>query len=126
MMKKRLLPIGSVVLLKKAAKRVMIIGYYPTIVDGKSEITFEYSGCLFPEGVIGSENAMFFNHSSIAKTFYYGLRDDEQENFIIRLEEFAKEEFNDAKFEEEIPEKKDISNRENDMAFNSEAAGDNQ
>ena len=39
-MQTKLLPIGSVVLLKTANKRVMIIGYYPTIVTDDKEITF--------------------------------------------------------------------------------------
>ena len=56
-MNDKLLPIGSVVLLKEAKKRLMIIGYYPTIISEEGNTTtYDYSGCLFPEGIIDSES----------------------------------------------------------------------
>jgi hypothetical protein len=79
-------------LLKEANKRVMVIGYYPTVVDDNNEITYDYSGCLFPEGVMDSQNAMLFNHNDIDKLFYYGLMDGEQNEFMTRLMNIANEE----------------------------------
>lgn len=93
-MNNKLLSIGSVVLLKDANKRVMVIGYYPTIVVDGNETTYDYSGCLFPEGVMDSKNSMLFNHSDVDKIFYYGLMDEEQNDFMTRLMEFVKEENN--------------------------------
>ena len=91
-MNNRLLSIGSVVLLKDADKRIMIIGYYPTVEEKGNEVTYDYSGCLFPEGVMDSNSAMLFNHSDIDKLFYYGLMDGEQNDFITRLTDIANEE----------------------------------
>lgn len=91
-MNNKLLSIGSVVLLKGANKRVMIIGYYPTVLSDNNETTYDYSGCLFPEGVMDSQNAMLFNHSDIDKLFYYGLMDGEQNEFITRLTDIVNEE----------------------------------
>ena len=70
----------------------MIIGYYPTILEENKEITYDYSGCLFPEGVLDSSSIMLFNKADVDKLFYYGLMDEEQNDFMTRLEEFAKEE----------------------------------
>lgn len=93
-MNDKLLSIGSVVLLKEANKRVMVIGYYPTYLEDNKEVTYDYSGCLFPEGVMDSKNSMLFNHSDVDKIFYYGLMDEEQNDFMTRLMEFVKEENN--------------------------------
>lgn len=95
-MSNKLLPIGSVVLLKNASKRVMVIGYYQTVMVANKEITYDYGGCLFPEGVIDSSKSMLFNHGDIDKMFYYGLIDDEQKDFIKKLSEVVEEEANNS------------------------------
>ena len=53
-MNEKYLPIGSVVLLKNATKRLMVTGF---LVSSKEfpEKVFDYSGCLYPEGIITSE-----------------------------------------------------------------------
>jgi len=98
---KNILPIGSVVLLKNADKRVMVIGYYPTILEDEKEITYDYLACLFPEGVIDSNNSMMFNHEDADKIFYYGLIDEEQKYFMEELKHVVEEEntINDTKIE---------------------------
>ena len=47
-----LLPIGSVVLLNEAEKKLMIIG----ILQRNGEEVFDYVGCPYPEGLLDSEN----------------------------------------------------------------------
>lgn len=96
---KKILPIGSVVLLKEAEKRIMIIGYYPTSVVDNKEVTYDYSGCLYPEGVIDSDKSMLFNHDDIDHLFFYGLMDEEQEEFAKALEEAVAEEMNSSAVE---------------------------
>ena len=46
------LPMGSVVLLKDAKKRIMITGFCLETEDGKM---YDYTGCLYPEGYVSSE-----------------------------------------------------------------------
>ena len=47
------LPIGTVVLLKGAEKRVMITGFCATELKESDETkTWDYSGCIYPEGFI--------------------------------------------------------------------------
>lgn len=91
---KKLYSIGTVVILKEAEKRMMIMGYYPTIIRDDKEITCEYSGCLFPEGILDSSTTMMFNHEQIDKVFHYGLVDAEQDDFMNKLMAIVEEENN--------------------------------
>lgn len=58
-----LLPIGTVVLLKNAEKRLMIFGIGQTDTSNREE--YDYIGVLYPEGSIGDEARFLFNHSDI-------------------------------------------------------------
>ena len=82
---KTLLPIGSVVLLEGAEKRLMICGRLQTDVStGK---TYDYSGCLYPEGVLDSKEFYMFNNENIKKLFFIGFQDGEEIVFKKFLEE---------------------------------------
>lgn len=100
---KDLLSIGSVVLLKDANKRIMVTGYYPSIINNNNEveITYDYCGCIFPEGIMDSEKNILFNHEQIDSIFYYGLIDEEQKHFMEELKHVIEEEntINDTKIE---------------------------
>lgn len=80
-MEDKFLPIGTVVNLKGATKRVMIAGFCPE-VKGK---IYDYSGTLFPEGLMGPDKTLLFNHEEIDKIHHKGLVDDEEKAFINRL-----------------------------------------
>ena len=73
---------GSVVLLKNAKKRVMICGWFPQTKDGK---TFDYTGCMFPEGIIDSEKMLLFNDEDIESLFFIGMQDFEQMNYVKQI-----------------------------------------
>ena len=80
------LPIGSVVLLKNAKKRLMITGFYIVPNEDNSKI-YDYSGCLYPEGLINSEQTAVFNHDQIDKIYAIGYSDDEEKQFKNKLNE---------------------------------------
>lgn len=83
------LPLGSVVLMKEAKKRVMITGY--TVKSPESgEKVWDYIGCLWPEGVITPERNLLFDHSDIHQIFAIGYSDEEQKNFIRILDKATK------------------------------------
>ena len=84
-----LLPIGTVVLLKEGKKRLMITGYLVTPNDDKS-ITYDYSACMYPEGIISSEQTLVFNHEEIESVFHKGFEDLEAQEFIKKLTEINK------------------------------------
>ena len=88
MQKEKYLPIGSVVLLKDAKKRVMVTGF---AAKGKEtgDKVFDYIGCLYPEGVITSEKNLLFNHEQIDKIFYIGYIDNEWKELEPKLKEIV-------------------------------------
>ena len=78
------LPIGSVVMLKNGTKRLMVTGYGIMPNDDETKI-YDYCGCLFPEGVIDTEEVAVFNHEQIDKVYCIGFKDEEQEKFMQEL-----------------------------------------
>ena len=78
------LPLGTVVLLKEAKKRVMIIGFCCLDEKDKTKV-FDYSGCIYPEGMIASDKNLLFNHNQIEKIFHLGYSDEEEKLFKEKL-----------------------------------------
>ena len=78
------LPIGTVVLLKGATKRLMIAGYCAVDQEKKDEM-WDYSGCMYPEGFLSSTQSFLFDHSQIAKIYSLGYKDNEEEEFQQKL-----------------------------------------
>lgn len=78
-MKIKFLPLGTVVLLKGGRKRVMITGYGP--IDGSGKV-FDYTGCLYPEGVISSNETLLFNHEQLESLYFNGFFDNEAYEFL--------------------------------------------
>lgn len=85
---KKLLPIGSVVLLKNGIKKAMVIGILQSTVDKEKEITeYDYIGVLYPEGFFDVKSMFFFNHDQINDVVFRGYENPEREEFIDKLEE---------------------------------------
>lgn len=73
---KSLLPLGSVVLLKGGQKRLMVCGRIQT--DVATGITYDYSACYYPNGIIDSKELFMFNNDNIQKMFFIGFQDGEE------------------------------------------------
>ena len=85
----RYLPIGTVVILKGAKKRVMIVGFCAVMESNKEKI-YDYSGCLYPEGLLSSDQVALFDHEQIETFYHLGLADDEEEkSFKEKLNEVS-------------------------------------
>ena len=84
-----LLPIGSVVLLKNATKRLMVYGVGQT--DESENVEYDYIGVMYPEGNMGEGTQFLFNHSDIDTIVFRGYEDEERDGFIQRLEGYYKE-----------------------------------
>lgn len=87
-MKEKYLPIGTVVLLTNGTKKVMITGYLPIDVEANNKM-YDYTGCLFPEGVIIDSETLAFNHDQIQEIVYDGLNNEESEEFIKTIKNIA-------------------------------------
>ncbi len=86
---KRMLPIGSVVLLKGAAKRLMICGRVQQRTG--DEKTYDYCGCRYPEGYISAQEMFLFNNEDIDRVYYIGMQDVEEFAFQKVLNEAMSE-----------------------------------
>lgn len=91
MMKFReLLPIGSVVLLKNAQKKIMIIGLMPIKhMESGEDVAYDYIGVPYPEGYIGHESAMLFKHESIEEVAFMGYSNDERITMIEAVQKIV-------------------------------------
>lgn len=89
-MNKGFLPIGSVVLLKGGTKRIMITGYC-SIDNINTEKVYDYTGCLFPEGILNSNELRLFDDSQIDSVEFRGFEDQEQIDFQKKLNEVMTE-----------------------------------
>ena len=82
----RFLPVGSVCLLKNGTKKVMVTGFCIKSPDTDDKI-YDYIGCLYPEGVISSDQNLLFDHNQIAQLFFKGYVCDEEIQFKKNLNE---------------------------------------
>lgn len=82
------LPLGSIVLLNNANKRIMIIGYCIKSAEAtKDNKIWDYIGCLYPEGVLSSDKNLVFEHKDIKSIYALGYSDDEHRRYISYLKE---------------------------------------
>lgn len=82
---KKYLPLGSVVLMKDATKRVMITGYAVKSPEFGDKL-WDYLGCLWPEGMIAPDKNLLFDHKDIQQIYAIGYTDDEQKKFMAALD----------------------------------------
>ena len=83
----RTLPIGSVVSLYGGEKRLMILGYVKYLRGDDSGKVYDYCGCTYPEGYVGSEATAVFNHEDIEHIYAVGFQNEVQMEFRERLEQ---------------------------------------
>lgn len=96
--KEKYLPIGTVVILKGATKRLMISGFCAIDNSNKDKI-WDYSGCMYPEGFLTSDQICLFDHEQIEKIYHMGLSNDNEEKefkenlntFMLEFEKVNKE-----------------------------------
>lgn len=87
---KEYLPIGTIVLLNGGEKKVMITGFC-VIPNDNTHKLYDYSGCLFPEGIIDSNEVCLFNHDQIEEICFRGYENEEEKQFKNELRETIKD-----------------------------------
>lgn len=85
-----MLPIGTVVLLKDALKKLMIVGYKQMSLKDKGRI-YDYVGVVYPAGSLGDEMRIPFDNENIQDIVFMGYRNSEFDNMIAALEKKAEE-----------------------------------
>lgn len=83
---KELLPIGTIVMLNEGTKKLMIAGIKQT--EQETLVEYDYTGVMYPEGMIGELGQFLFNHSDIKEVYFKGFENEERDEFLDKLEEF--------------------------------------
>ena len=83
------LPIGSVIQLQGASKRIMIYGRCQKQMD--TETIWDYIACLYPEGNLQADQSILFNHDQIGEVFFIGYQDKEEFAFLEKYLEEMKQ-----------------------------------
>lgn len=84
MNKEKYLPLGTVCLLKEATKKVMIIGFAARGKETGAQV-YDYVACMYPEGMLNSEQNLLFNHDQIKDIYYMGYASSEDNEFKLKL-----------------------------------------
>ena len=83
------IPLGSVVLLKGAYKRLQIIGQTQANRDTKE--LFDYVAVPFPEGYVDADHVVMFQHEDVDKIYAIGHLDDGAYSFMAHAEQRMKD-----------------------------------
>lgn len=81
------LPLGSIVIIKGGVRKAMIIARgVGAKIEGKMRV-FDYSGCVYPDGMVG-ESTLLFNHSEIHKVIFTGYVDEDEKLMVENINEW--------------------------------------
>jgi hypothetical protein len=82
---KKLLPTGSVVILKEGNKKLMIYGRKQLLLNEDEPKMYDYLACFYPEGYINPDYSFVFNHEDIKEIVFIGYVDQEEDTFANYL-----------------------------------------
>lgn len=76
----KILPIGSIVKLKRGDQKIMIINRTPLYNNEGTIGYFDYSACMYPVGQTGQQ-VFFFNEEDIDTVIFEGYSDEDEEKY---------------------------------------------
>ena len=79
------LPVGTVISLRDAIRKIMIIGIMQEQRKEEQTVFYDYAGVIFPEGLITAKSIILFNHKDINDVVFRGYENPERQDFIVRL-----------------------------------------
>lgn len=92
MQNEEILPLGSLVYLKRGTIKMLIIGRSNLITpENKKSILFDYSAVPYPVGYLGEQKTYYFNQEDIDKVEFKGFSDSEDTQFIKTIKEWQVE-----------------------------------
>ena len=78
------LPVGSIVLLKGSANKVVVLGY--AVKEDNDNKIWDYVGGPFPVGIIKSDMNILFDIEQIDKVIHIGYKDEDTISFLEAIE----------------------------------------
>ena len=83
---KDLLPVGSVVRLKNAVRKAVIMGYMqqvnPKDSPGRKPEVYDYMAVPYPEGYLGKGTVFLFNEENIEEVCFSGYESKESKGYM--------------------------------------------
>ncbi len=76
--------LGSVVLLKGATQKMLIISRALNVKNGQETFFFDYGAVPYPDGLV-SDRMAYFNHENISNVIFEGYTDAENENMVVNI-----------------------------------------
>ena len=86
-MEDKIYPLGSVVLLKGASKKLLIVGRALNVKNGEKTFFFDYGAVAYPEGLVGDEMA-YFNQQDIHSVVFEGYSGEEDESYVVAIRDY--------------------------------------
>lgn len=87
MIRDYILPLGSIIRLKKGDQDLMIVGR-AQLYNNEGTIGYlDYAAVLHPAGIQSSTGFIFFNDEDIAEVIFEGLRNEPEKEFAASYEE---------------------------------------
>jgi len=82
-----MLPIGSVVYLAEGDRKVMIVNRGALAEQDGVQVIFDYTGTMYPQG-LDMKHVFYFNEENIDTIVFEGLKDEEEERFLVLYEQW--------------------------------------
>ncbi|MBR3165720.1 MAG: DUF4176 domain-containing protein [Lachnospiraceae bacterium] len=83
---RELLPVGSVVRLKNAVRKAVIMGCMQQVTrgegKGKAPEVYDYMAVPFPEGYLGKGTVFLFNEEDIEEVCFTGYENSESKGYM--------------------------------------------
>lgn len=92
------LPVGTVVRLKNGKRKIMITGFCVSPGSDGNGKMYDYSSCLYPEGLITSDANLLFDHDQIEEVVFKGFENEEEKIFKDKLKQFIAKKTNLTQF----------------------------
>jgi len=73
-----ILPLGTVVKLDEDKQEVIIVGRAQLYKENETMGYFDYAAVMYPHGIVGDSQLMFFNDEDIAEVVFEGYRNEEE------------------------------------------------
>jgi len=83
----KILPLGSIVKVNHQEQKLVIIGRGQLFKKEGVIGYFDYSAVIYPNGVTGSDNFLFFNREDVAQVLFEGYRDEVEERVAQTYDE---------------------------------------
>lgn len=89
-MTEKILPLGTIVYLKEATAKLMIVGRGASFDNGEGQSFSDYVGVVYPNG-IDPQDALFFNNENIDQVVFEGYSDEEEDRYAKIYEEWKED-----------------------------------